>query len=67
MLPSDLFHERISMFAGNTNTSNTNNRNQLKKNLGLQENEQDILSLINSDINNENHTNLEMKMTHYLT
>ena len=35
----DLFHEGISMFAGNTNTSNTNNRNQLKKNLGLQENE----------------------------
>ena len=55
----DLFHEGISMFAGNTNTSNTNNRNQLKKNLGLQENEQDILSLINSDINNENLTNLE--------
>ena len=27
----DLFHEGISMFAGNTNTSNTNNRNQLKK------------------------------------
>ena len=47
------------MFAGNTNTSNTNNRNRLKKNLGLQENEQDILSLINSDINNENLTNLE--------
>ena len=50
----DLFHEGISMFAGNTN-----NRNRLKKNLGLQENEQDILSLINSDINNENLTNLE--------
>ena len=27
--------------------------------MGLQENEQDILSLINSDINNENRTNLE--------
>ena len=55
----DLFHEGISMFAGKTNTSNTNNRNRLKKNLGLQENEQDILSLINSDINNENLTNVE--------
>ena len=31
----------------------------MKKNLGLQESEQDILSLINSDINNENLTNLE--------
>ena len=55
----DLFHEGISMFVGKTNTSNTNNRNRLKKNLGLQENEQDILSLINSDINNENLTNVE--------
>ena len=55
----DLFHEGISMFAGKTNTSNTNNRKRLKKNLGLQENEQDILSLINSDINNENLTNIE--------
>ena len=55
----DLFHEGISMFAGNTNTCNTNNRNRLKKKLGLQENEQDILSLINSDINNQNLTNLE--------
>ena len=55
----DLFHEGISMFAGKTNTSNTKNRKRLKKNLGLQENEQDILSLINSDINNENLTNIE--------
>ena len=30
----DLFHEGISMFAGNTNTSNTNNRNRVKKKLG---------------------------------
>ena len=55
----DLFHQGISMFAGNTNTHNTNNRNRMKKKLGLQENEQDILSLINSDINNQNVTNVE--------
>ena len=57
----DLFHEGISMFAGNTNSSNTNtnNRNRVKRNLGLLEGEQNILSLIDSDINDENLTNLE--------